>query len=120
MANGQLAQRATSPPKTSYGRRYLSVGCGGALATDRCTEADLREALAQAEAQLLQMAEQIKEQQQELDRLLALHAEAARLVARLTPRQHQVMDMVVAGYPSKNIAADLGISQRSVENHRAA
>jgi two-component system CheB/CheR fusion protein len=40
--------------------------------------------------------------------------------SRLTPRQIQVMEMVLAGHPSKNIAADLGISQRTVENHRAS
>jgi DNA-binding CsgD family transcriptional regulator len=38
----------------------------------------------------------------------------------LTPRQRQVMNLVLAGHPSKNIAADLKISQRTVENHRAA
>jgi two-component system CheB/CheR fusion protein len=47
-------------------------------------------------------------------------ATAAEHVAELTPRQHQIMDLVLAGHPSKNIAADLAISQRTVENHRAA
>jgi len=47
-------------------------------------------------------------------------AGAAAHVASLTARQHQIMDLVLAGHPSKNIAADLGISQRTVENHRAA
>jgi two-component system CheB/CheR fusion protein len=37
----------------------------------------------------------------------------------LTVRQHQVMNMILSGIPNKNIAADLGISQRTVENHRA-
>jgi two-component system CheB/CheR fusion protein len=45
---------------------------------------------------------------------------ATRHLADLTRRQHQIMDMVLAGQPSKIIAADLGISQRTVENHRAA
>jgi two-component system, chemotaxis family, CheB/CheR fusion protein len=41
-------------------------------------------------------------------------------VASLTVRQRQILDLVLAGHPSKNIAADLGISQRTVDNHRAA
>ena len=45
---------------------------------------------------------------------------AAGSIAALTRRQRDVMAMVLAGHPSKNIAADLGISQRTVENHRAA
>jgi two-component system CheB/CheR fusion protein len=40
--------------------------------------------------------------------------------AALTSRERQVMELVLAGSPSKNIAADLGISQRTVESHRAS
>jgi RNA polymerase sigma factor (sigma-70 family) len=37
----------------------------------------------------------------------------------LTPREREVMDLVVAGEPNKNIARALAISQRTVEIHRA-
>jgi two-component system CheB/CheR fusion protein len=50
----------------------------------------------------------------------AIREAAVSLVASLTARQRQIMDLVMAGHPSKNIAADLGISQRTVDNHRAA
>ncbi len=53
-------------------------------------------------------------------KLTAWRETAATHVAGLTSRQRQIMDMVLAGQPSKNIAADLGISQRTVENHRAS
>jgi two-component system CheB/CheR fusion protein len=53
-------------------------------------------------------------------KLLAWRASAASQIADLTSRQREIMDMVLAGNPSKNIAADLGISQRTVENHRAS
>lgn len=53
-------------------------------------------------------------------KLTAYREDAASHLASLTERQRQIMTMVLAGHPSKNIAADLGISQRTVENHRAA
>ena len=53
-------------------------------------------------------------------KLSASRDAAATQVASLTTRQRQILDLVLAGHPSKNIAADLGISQRTVDNHRAA
>ncbi len=52
--------------------------------------------------------------------LVSWQQDAATQISGLTARQHEIMDMVLAGQPSKNIAADLGISQRTVENHRAS
>jgi len=45
--------------------------------------------------------------------------DAKKRIAGLTLRQRQIMDLILAGHPNKNIAMDLGISQRTVENHRA-
>lgn len=60
------------------------------------------------------------EQLRDRTKLLAWQEAAARSIASLTHRQRQIMELVLAGSPSKNIAADLGISQRTVESHRAA
>ncbi len=55
-------------------------------------------------------------------RLKSLESERLLLnqrVAELSPRQREVMELVAAGLSSKQIAARLGISPRTVENYRA-
>ena len=46
-------------------------------------------------------------------------AEIATRLARLTPREHEVMVMVTNGRANKEIATNLGVSAKTVEAHRA-
>ncbi len=49
----------------------------------------------------------------------ARRAEVAARLALLTPREREVMEMVVSGKANKQVGASLGISQKTVEAHRA-
>ena len=49
----------------------------------------------------------------------SLRAQLSALVASLTPREREVMDLVVAGMSNKAVANSLGLSAKTVEVHRA-
>ena len=70
--------------------------------------------------ELLASVERAVEQFREVTKPSAWREDAATRVGRLTPRQRQIMELVLTGHHNKNIAAELGISQRAVENHRAS
>lgn len=51
----------------------------------------------------------------------SLRRRAARdRTAKLTPRERQVLDLLAEGHPNKVVADRLGLSTKTVEDHRAA
>ena len=70
--------------------------------------------------ELLASIERALERGQDLAKLSAWRNMAAERIAALSRRERGVLDLVVQGRQNKVIAHELGISQRTVENHRAA
>jgi two-component system CheB/CheR fusion protein len=69
---------------------------------------------------LLASIDQAFRQSHQANRASSVRQAALEHLADLTPRQHEVMRLVLAGHSSKTIADGLGINRRTVENHRAA
>lgn len=49
----------------------------------------------------------------------AYRREVRLLLRQLSPRERQVLALIVAGAPNKQVASDLGISEKTVEAHRS-
>jgi two-component system CheB/CheR fusion protein len=69
---------------------------------------------------LLDSVERALKRSGERSGLPAERAIASSKIQGLTARQREILDLVLAGRASKYIAGELHISQRTVDNHRAA
>ncbi len=69
---------------------------------------------------LLSRIQQCLEEDKQRFRKQAVSAEIEERLSLLTPRQREVMDLVVVGKSSKEIALRLGLSPKTVEYHRAS
>ncbi|HVE06214.1 MAG TPA: response regulator [Paraburkholderia sp.] len=97
---------------TGHGDIAMTVGALKAGATDFLTkpvrDADLLHAIGQA---LARSAEAVRHQHE-------LHELQSRL-ERLTPREREVMQLVVLGRLNKQVACELGTVEKTVKAHRA-
>lgn len=71
------------------------------------------------EEALLEKIEAALEQDLEQRKTLGEKQEIIRRIKSLTPREHEIMDRMIAGQANKVIAIELEISQRTVEIHRS-
>ncbi|WP_297796608.1 response regulator FixJ [uncultured Marinobacter sp.] len=71
------------------------------------------------EEALLEKIEAALEQDLEQRKSLDEKQEIIKRIKSLTPREHEIMDRMIAGQANKVIAIELEISQRTVEIHRS-
>nr|WP_314543523.1 LuxR C-terminal-related transcriptional regulator [uncultured Massilia sp.] len=97
---------------TAYGDIATCVGAMKAGAVD-CLVKPFDD-----EAFLVAVRRALDKDQHDRDVLCELQTVRGRM-ALLTPREHQVLEHVVTGRLNKQIAADLGITEKTIKVHRA-
>jgi FixJ family two-component response regulator len=96
---------------TGYGDIPTSVQTIKAGAEDFLTKPAPKEKLLEAINRALARHRKLRE---DANRITALRS----LIARLTPREHEVFLLLVRGKPHKQIAYEMGTSERTVKLHR--
>lgn len=110
----ELRRRRSSLPvivMTAYGNVSTSVRAFKGGAVDFLQKPVSPEALLERIRQLAEVDRRRREAAAGAD-------EVKERIASLTPREREVMDKLVDGLISKEIAYDLGVSTRTVEGHR--
>lgn len=97
---------------TGHGDVPLAVRAMKAGATDFIEKPYANEAILAAVSRALSMAGPAAHDD-------VLPQQTAARIAALTPREREVLDLLVVGHPNKIIAFELKISARTVEIHRA-
>jgi two-component system response regulator FixJ len=69
--------------------------------------------------ELIDKIQRALKENERLRREFSQHDEILGRLAKLTPREKEVMDLVIEGKANKVVAQKLGLSQRTVEIHRA-
>ncbi len=111
----QLTKLPIAPPIiiiTGHGDITMAVRCVQAGASD-FIEKPFNDQV------LLESIHRAIEQDAEKRGKALKHAEIKNRLSRLTQRETQVLEQVVAGKRNKNIASDLHITQSTVEAHRS-
>jgi FixJ family two-component response regulator len=68
---------------------------------------------------LIDRIQKALDQDKETRESLKEHSRIRARIASLTPREKEVLDLLTTGKANKSMAQDLGLSQRTVEIHRA-
>ena len=69
--------------------------------------------------QLLESVERSLTRSAEQRRRASEKTKARDLIERLTPREHEVMQLVATGMLNKQVGAELGMAEKTVKTHRA-
>jgi RNA polymerase sigma factor (sigma-70 family) len=110
-----LAMRSVSPPIimiTGYGDVPTAVRALKAGAFDFIEKPFSRQLLLDRIAEALEVDRAAR-------RRAAERSAVAAKIAKLTPREREVMNLVVTGMTNKAIASELGLREKTVEVHRA-
>ena len=98
---------------TGHGDIPTNVRAVKAGAEDFLSKPVAKEKLLEAVERALARCIERREERDQINRL-------RDLVSKLTPREHEVFSLVVRGKLNKQIAAELGTSERTVKAHRRA